>query len=221
MSFLLRDFTEAYLSASKEDKIRFINAVLPELIESPIFESNEFKNAVDTAIVLSDNEILPRLRSVEKVTGNYSFAEFEEHDPTLPEQITEIKTEIETIKNSHISQDDIKDEIPVHKDTTAEKKVYLLLEKLKEMSDTWSGKKSLDPGELKEFVRSLPEKLRGKDTNERRLISRILKKAEQMYPNKVEIHKNEGSRHEASIFLKSYQSKGMVRTPLFLAGELL
>jgi hypothetical protein len=41
MSFLLRDITEAYLNASKEEKTEFIDAVLPEIIECKIFSSKE------------------------------------------------------------------------------------------------------------------------------------------------------------------------------------
>ena len=204
-------------TVSKEEKVKqFIS-----LLHDP--DIKEVLNSLFAEfLATSELKVLKRLASIEQVLGLNDFTDFEdEHEPTIPEQITELKIEIKSLKLDQISPDTIKAEIPVHKDTTAEQKVNLLMTKLEDMSQTWSGKKSLDHLDLKEFVKTLPEKLRGKDTNERRLISRILKKAEEMYPDKVKIHKNEGSRHESSIFLKSYQSKGTVRTPMFLAGELL
>jgi hypothetical protein len=187
------------------------------------YKTPEFKGAVETVIVTSDLKVLPRLRNVEKTTGIYQFDDFEEHEPTLPEQIIELKTKVETLESNHITPDTMKAEIPVHKETTLEQKVSILVDKLKNKRKSWSGKISMDHGELKEFVNTeLPEELRGTDKNDRRLIDRIIKKAREMYPNLIEISKSKNGRHENSICLKqTYQSNGAVRIPLFLSGELL
>ncbi len=89
----LAEINEAYRNASSEERQEFINLILQGLKESP-----NFKSAVEIAIADSELKILPRLRKVEIATGNYQFEDFEEHEPTIPEQITEIK-EKKTILN--------------------------------------------------------------------------------------------------------------------------
>jgi hypothetical protein len=51
---------------------------------------------------------------------------------------------------------------------------------------------------------------------------RIINKAKELYPGKIEINKNQYGRHKTSVYVKtSFQPGRTVRTPLFLAGELL
>jgi hypothetical protein len=80
-----------------------------------------------------------------------------------------------------------------------------------------------DDKEIKEFINTeLPEKLRGKDKSDRKIKMRIINKAKELYPGKIEINKNQYVRHKTSVFVKnSFQLKRTARTPLFLAGELL
>ena len=91
---------EGYFTYRVKEDSKFRESIKKIVKEE--YETPDFKNAVDTAIVLSDNKILPRLRSVEKVTGNYDFEEFEAHEPTLKEEITEMKEKLNYFESSRV-----------------------------------------------------------------------------------------------------------------------
>jgi hypothetical protein len=74
----LSEINEAYRNATPEERQEFLELIIPDLFENPVF-----KNRFDAQLVTSDLEIPSRLRAVEKVTGTYNFADFEEHEPTL------------------------------------------------------------------------------------------------------------------------------------------
>jgi hypothetical protein len=204
----LNDITEAYLSASKEDKIRFVNAVIPELIESPIFDSNEFKNAVDTAIILSENKILPRLRSVEKTTGNYSFEEWEEHTPTLQEKISEIEDMIEQMLEMDIqgciTSPEAKTPEPPTIETTLDQKACKVVEYLKnELKPNDFGEFVIDRKELTAFMQTgIDMALRVKKVS-RQLKADIFKRAVELFPDIVYIKKSLSGNRTKMLALKS------------------
>jgi hypothetical protein len=206
----LDDITDAYLSATKEAKIRFVNAVLPELIESPIFDSNEFKTAVDTAIVLSENKILPRLRAVEKLTGNYSFEEWEEHDPTITEQITELKDKINYFESSRVIvpanlEPEINEDLLIQ-NTTLTQKANAIYEYLKQkVKPNWAGKKVLENEGIYSFFFEIvkeelrwPDKLRGKRTAKKSIIERAV----ELHPDELEIVKNKSGNKITGLAIK-------------------
>ena len=82
----LSEINEAYRNATPEERQEFFEFILPDLFENPVF-----KNRFDAQLVTSDLEIPSRLRIVEKVTGTYNFADFEEHEPTIPERISKLE----------------------------------------------------------------------------------------------------------------------------------
>jgi hypothetical protein len=107
--------------------------------------------------------------------------------------------------------------------TSAEKKAVAFVDQLLKKPYSPTGVISADHEEIIEFINTeLPEELRGKDTNERRIKSRIINKAIELYPDLIGKHTNQYGRYETSVFVKgSYQSNRTVRTSIMLAGELL
>ena len=206
----LNDITEAYLSASKEDKVRFVNAVIPELIESPIFDSNEFKTAVDTAIVLSENKILPRLRAMEKTTGTYHFEQWEEHEPTLPEQITEMKEKINYFESARVivpasMEQEINEDLLIQ-NTTLTQKANAIYEYLKQkVKPNWAGKTVIENEGIYSFFFEIikeelrwPERLRGKRTAKKSIIERAV----ELHPDELELVKNKSGNKITGLALK-------------------
>ena len=72
---------------------------------------DELDTSFDNRLITSDLEVLPRIRATEKVTGIYQFEEWEEHEPTIPEQIKELTERLE--QPLHKSTASIKLELPV------------------------------------------------------------------------------------------------------------
>jgi hypothetical protein len=197
----LSDITEAFKNASKAERKEFIGLILPDLVNSPLFNSTEFKNAVDTSIVLSDQKILPRLRAVEKTTGNYSFEEWEEHDPTLPEQIKELANRLKQPLDK--PTESIKVELPIIPSTTLEHKAMKLVERLKVKPRSRTGEVFMDNKDIAKFLTTeLPEDLRTEDTNLRRVKKRVIEKAQSLFPDSILINKSKNGRHETRVVLK-------------------
>ena len=206
----LSDFTEAYKNASKQERQEFIEVIIPDLIEKGLFKSEDFNTAVDSAIVLSDNMILPRLRSVEKVTGNYSFEEWEEHEPTLSERITEMKEKINYFESSRVivpanMEPEINEDLLIQ-NTTLTQKANAIYEYLKEkIKPNWAGKKVLENEGIYSFFFEIideklrwPDKLRGKRTAKKSIIERAV----ELHPDELEIVKNKSGNKITGLALK-------------------
>jgi hypothetical protein len=180
----------------------FVSSFTEKIIKTPetrelLFNSPEFKTAVDTAIVLSENKILPRLRSVEKVTGNYVFEDFEEHDPTLPEKIDILEEKIQNIDYRPTIRLDVEIKNP---ETKTEERAFLLVEELKS-----SGKEYFSSHEIIGFLKSkLPDtcKIDERVQNIHKVKSDVLKKAENMF-NDVFMNKKKTGHREVRLILKN------------------
>lgn len=194
----LADINEAYISASNEERQEFINLILPDLKESPIF-----RTAVETVIVTSDLEIPSRLRAVEKVTGQWDF-EGDEHEPTLPERIEAL--EQRTISATERAIEEKKDDNPIIANTTLTKKASALTEYLKKKTKpNWSGKTVLENQDIYKFFREViaedlrwPEKMRGYRGAKKSIIER----AEELFPNEVEVVRNKSGNKITGLALK-------------------
>jgi hypothetical protein len=157
--------------------------------------------------VLSDNKILPRLRSVEKVTGNYVFEDFEEHDPTLPEKIDILEEKIQNIDYRPTIRLDVEIKNP---ETKTEERAFLLVEELKA-----SGKEYFSSHEILSFLKSkLPEscKLDYKVQNIHKVKSDVLKKAENMF-NDVFMNKKKTGHKEVRLILKNDITSPNLKNP--------
>jgi hypothetical protein len=199
----LSDIAEAFKNASKQERKEFIELILPDFIENGFSKSEDFKTAVDSAIILSDQKILPRLRSVEKTTGIYSFEDFEEHEPTLPEQIKELANRLEHPLTK--STESKKIELPVIPSTTLEHKASALIEHLKEKVRPRNDAVFMNSNEIINFLKcELPEDLRIKEDirNPRQAKKDILEKAVKLFSDSVQIIRNKSGNKVTGIALK-------------------
>jgi hypothetical protein len=193
----------------------FVTSFTDKIIKTPetrelLFNSPEFKTAVDTAIVLSDNKILPRLRSVEKVTGNYSFEPWEEHDPTITEQITELKDKISYFESARVilpanQEPEIKEDLLIQ-NTTLTQKANAIYEYLKQkVKPNWAGKTVIENEGIYSFFFEIieeklrwPDKLRGKRTAKKSIIERAV----ELHPHELELVKNKSGNKITGLALK-------------------
>jgi len=209
---VLREEPELVKSVIREDK-ELLKSSFIELLE----EDKEFKEYVrgfiDCSITMSEHNVLKRLAEVEKATGQRDYSDFEEeHKPTIQEQINVLAEKIENKPTEPL----------ILPKTTAEKRTVAFVEKFLQKPHSPTGVIQADDKEIKEIINGLPEELRSKDKNERKVKERIINKAKELYPGIIEIRKSPHGRHETSVYVKdSYQSNRTVRTPIMLAGEFL
>jgi hypothetical protein len=179
----------------------FVSSLTEKIIKNPetrelLFKSSEFKNTVDTALLTSELKPIKRISELEKVTGIYSYEEFEEHDPTLPEKIDVLEEKIQNIEFRPTIRLDVEIKNP---ETKTEERAFLLVEELKS-----SGKEYFSSHEIISFLKSkLPDscKLDEKVQNVHKVKSDVLRKAENMF-NDVFMNKKKTGHREVRLILK-------------------
>jgi hypothetical protein len=159
---------------------------------------DELDTSFDNRLITSDLEVLPRIRATEKVTGIYQFEEWEEHEPTIPEQIKEL-----TERHPCEKSTDIK--LPVVPETTLEHKACAIVEHLKEKIKPRNDAIFMNSNEIINFLKcELPEDLRLKEDirNPRQAKKDILEKAIKLFSNSVQIIRNKSGNKVTGIALK-------------------
>ena len=189
-----------------------------------IEEFNALKSAyIDTKKTLTDTvELLANALKRISQLENTIFAKNEDGEIIKNEENKPVIS-LELQVNKKIVIESLKEEPTFGPKTILEKKAVAFAEWLLKKPYSRAGVIQADDKEIKEFINTeLPEKLRGKDKSDRKIKMRIINKVKELYPNKIEISKNQYGRHETRVFVKnSFQSARTVRTPLMLAGELL
>jgi len=152
-------------------------------------------------LLTSELKPIKRISEIEKVTGNYSFEEWEEHEPTLPEQINQLANRLEHPLDK--ATESIKIELPIP-ETTLEHKACALVEHLKEKVKPRNNEVFLNSQEIITFLKDeIPEDLRLKDIkNPRQVKKDILEKAVKLFSNSVMIIKNKSGNKVTGIALK-------------------
>jgi hypothetical protein len=153
-------------------------------------------------LLTSELKPIKRISEIEKVTGNYSFEEWEEHEPTLPEQINQLANRLEHPLDK--ATESIKIELPIIPETTLEHKACALVEHLKEKVKPRNNEVFLNSQEIITFLKDeIPEDLRLKDIkNPRQVKKDILEKAVKLFSNSVMIIKNKSGNKVTGIVLK-------------------
>ena len=179
-----------------------------ELMEVKIkdsYEALEFKTAVETVIVTSDQKILPRLQDIEKINGQWDF-EGDEHPPTIPERIEALEKRAVSAPDKPIEEK--KEDNPIISNTTLTQKAKELTEYLeKKTKPNWSGKIVLENQDIYTFFREIitenlrwPEKMRGYRGAKKSIIER----AQELFPDKVEVVRNKSGNKITGLSLKAY-----------------
>jgi hypothetical protein len=201
----LAEINEAYRNGSKDERREFCNLIAPEFIESPIFDSPEFKAAIENVLIISELKPIKRISTIETVLGLNDLQE--EEQVTIPEQLNILAERIDNISQNTVKATDNSQEEIIPK-TTLEQKAVKLMESLKIKPRNRAGEVFLDNKELTNFlVKELPDELRTNDSNLRRVKKRVIEKTRSLFPGSISINKSKYGRHETRIIYKeSYQS---------------
>jgi hypothetical protein len=196
------DPVEQFLKLLENPRVQaFFDNLVNTAVEKKIkesYETPEFKTAVDSMLITSELKPIKRIFELEKITGIYEFEEFEEHEPTLPEQIKRIEPPLDMPTVS------IKIDIPVIPETTLERKACALVDHLKENVKPRNNEVFLNSGEIITVLKNeIPEDLRLKDIkNPRQAKKDILEKAYKLFSNSVQIIRNKSGNKVTGIALK-------------------
>jgi len=154
-----------------------------------------FNLMVENAIALSELKILKRLADVEKALGLNDFSDFkEEHEMTLPEQISLLAERIDNITEP--IQESVKPR------TTLEQKATELVNHLKAVKPR-NEEMFLNSEETMDFMKSgLSEPLRMKDIKNPRQFKRdVIQKAKSMFPF-IFLDKKKHGRRDVRVVYK-------------------
>jgi len=176
--------------------IQDLHLVSKEEVKSIV--NNELDTSFDNRLITSELEVLPRIRSVEKISGVYQFEDWEDHEPTIPEQIKELTERLEHPFDKSI-------ELPIVPETTLEHKACAIVEHLKEKVKPRNDAIFMNSNEIINFLKcELPEDLRLKEDirNPRQAKKDILEKAMKLFSDSVQIIRNKSGNKVTGIALK-------------------
>jgi hypothetical protein len=152
---------------------------------------------IDSSIATSELQILKRLANVEKALELNDFFDFkEEHEQTIPEQLSLLAGRIDAIGSNPITYPIDTLELLPH--TKTEVRASLLVSHLKN-----TGNDHLNSHEIIHFLKcKLPEgcKINENIQNIRKVKQDVLKAAKNMYPN-VFLNKKRTGRREVRLVL--------------------
>jgi hypothetical protein len=180
-----------------------------------IKEDKEYREEIQTyfneCLITSELKPVLRLAELETVTGLTDYSDFEEdHAPTLPEKITELKEKINYFESSRVivaaNMEPEKEEDLLIQNTTLTKKATALKEYLVEkIKPNWSGKTVIENEGIYEFFYKTieenlrwPEKLKGYRSAKKEIIQR----AQELFPDEVEVVRNKSGNKITGLALK-------------------
>lgn len=172
-----------------------------------------FNTMVENAIALSELNILKRLADVEKALGLNVFSDFEEeHEITLPEQISLLAERIDNITEP--IQESVKPR------TTLEQKATELVNYLK-VAEPRNKEMFLNSEETMHFMKCiLPEPLRMKDIKNPRQFKRdVIQKAKSMFPFILLDKKKHGRRDVRIVYKPENDASLLKRTDAYIRSE--
>jgi hypothetical protein len=203
MSVNSTDPINQFVTLLENPRVRaFFDNLVNTAVEKKIRESYEtadFKNAVEQVLLTSELKPIKRIAELETVTGRNDFSDLEEedHEPTIPEQISLLEEKIEAI--SEPMRAPIRETVNIPTSKT-EIRACALVDHLRD-----TGKDHLTTHEIIHFLKSkLPESCKINDNiqNIRKVKQDVLNKATSMYPN-VFLSKKKTGHREVRLVLSS------------------
>ena len=146
---------------SKEEKINQFKMLMKDPEVQPFF-----RNYIENIIATSELNILKRLSALEKLLGTNDLLDFadEDHEQTIPEQLSLLAERIDNITEPVTSQDPIKPVVNTNPKTTLEHKASALVEHLKTNVKPRNGEVFLNTQEIIQFLKyEITEAYRLKD----------------------------------------------------------
>lgn len=171
----------------------------------------EIKTCFNECLLTSELKPIKRIAELETVTGLTDYSDFEEdHAPTLPEKITELKEKINYFESSRVivaaNMEPEKEKDLLIQNTTLSQKATALTDYLKEkIKPNWSGKTVIENEGIYEFFYKTieenlrwPEKLKGYRSAKKEIIQR----AQELFPDEVEVVRNKSGNKITGLALK-------------------
>ena len=181
---------------AKEEKITQFLALLQDPDIKPVLNLY-----LENFLATSELKILKRLAALEQVMGlnNMDFTD-EDHEQTIPEQLSLLAERIDNITEPVTSQDHIK---PVK--TTLEHKASALVEHLKTNVKPRNGEVFLNTREIIKFLKyEITEAYRLKDIqNPRQAKKDIVEKAKKMFSDLISLDKKKHGNRGIRIVYKT------------------
>lgn len=204
--FVPLEFIELFSNPNFQKALKGYNLYLIE--EDPEYRT-EMKNFIEECIVTSELKPIKRISNLETVTGLNDFSDFEdeEHELTIPEQITILSEKLENLESKPASVT-IKEPETFFPETKTEARAVFLVEHLKTGVKERNGELFLNGNEIKNFlVKIIPERYNPdfqvkKDQNIRKIKKDVLEKAAKLFPGNILINKSKNGRKETRVLFR-------------------
>jgi hypothetical protein len=191
--------TEAIFGSSKTEKINQFLMLIKDPDVQPIF-----RMYIENVLATSELKILKRLATVETVLGldDFSGGGDEEHESTIPEQLTLLTERIDDIAEL-AKRESIPEPVPILT-TKTEIRAHLLVEHLKNDVQERSGGKYLSSGEIVFFLKyGIDEQYRVREgQNIRQTKKEVLDKAVKLFSNNVFLNQKTYGRKNVRIIYR-------------------
>lgn len=187
---------ESIVSYSKEEKVQQFLMLIKDPEVQPVF-----RLYIENILATSELKILKRLAAVETAIGLNDFSDFEDedHDLTIPEQLSLLAERIDTVTEPIVYQGSLREPVDIPTSKT-EVRAGLLVEQLKDAT-VRTGTRFLSSDEIVHFLRyDIDERYRVKDgQNVRQVKKEVLEKAIKMFPDDVSLSKKTQGRKNVRI----------------------
>ena len=191
--------TKSIFRTSKTEKINQFLMLMKDPEIQPFF-----RNYIENIIATSDLRILKRLAAVETLLGldDYSDFENEEHEITIPEQLSILAERIDNVTEPE-PREPIPEPVPILTSKT-EIRAHLLVEHLKNDVIERHGSKFISPKEIVHFLKNeIPIDYRvGDIQNIRKVKKDVFDKARKMYPDNVLLNKKTTGRKDVRLIFR-------------------
>ena len=175
-----------------------------ELIKKPEIKA-VLNLIVENILATSELKILKRIAAIESKLGlNDLDFEDEDHEQTIPEQLSLLAERIDNITEPVTSQDPIKPVVNTNPKTTLEHKASALVEHLKTNVKPRNGEVFLNTREIIQFLKyEITEAYRLKDIqNPRQAKKDIVEKAKKMFSDLISLDKKKHGNRDIRIVYK-------------------
>jgi hypothetical protein len=192
--------TEAIFGSSKTEKVNQFLMLIKDPEVQPIF-----RMYIENILATSELKILKRLAAAETLLGldDFSAADNEEHELTIPEQLTLLAERIDNVTEP-VQRESIPEPVPILT-TKTEMRAHLLVEHLKNDVQERSGGKFLSSEEIVFFLRyGIDELYRVREgQNIRQTKKEVLDKAVKLFPNNVFLSQKSHGRRNVRIIYRT------------------
>jgi hypothetical protein len=178
-----------------------------ELIKKPEIKA-VLNLIVENILATSELKILKRIAALESKFGLNDLLDLEdEHEQTIPEQLSILAERIDNITEPVTYQKPIKEHVTGPK-STLEHKACELVEHLKTVVKPRNGEIFLNSREIIYFLKTeLPEEYKIKDVKNTRQVKKdVIEKAQKMFPDNIILSKKKHGNRDVRIIYKAYGS---------------